>query len=377
MPFRIISPHPLLSESSLPVLLPSPDDTPIVDVSFGHHFSAMVTAGGGVYTIGRGMHGQLGHGDLGALGWPVQVAGLPPCAAVACGQYHTIVLAKDGTVWSFGRGHTWRSGCALGRADGLKSTRPRLVELPPGVTITAIAAGSLHNLLLTSKGEVYSFGSGQHGRLGLGSTSAVLVPEILTALLGIPIVSLSCGSSFNGVLSSAGDVYTWGRNDADQLGSDQGLAMQKVASDAVPTKVEFDATGAKVEIKQMACGYKHALAVAADGHVYRWGQTLYLVPTLMSGDNGWMKSISFSSTAGGNAFSALLLSSGCVATFGAGSTGALGHGSLNSLRDPKLVTGFGPNPEESGVKSEQQWLGKGARIVAGHNMTAVFATKEK
>ena len=58
-------------------------------------------------------------------------------------------------------------------AGKLTSLPPGRVQLPSGVKISGLACGLHHTLLLSSTGQVYSFGSNTHGQLGVGD----LVPR--------------------------------------------------------------------------------------------------------------------------------------------------------------------------------------------------------
>ncbi|KHJ79554.1 regulator of condensation, partial [Oesophagostomum dentatum] len=73
-------------------------------------------------------------------------------SSVSCGNFHTILLAADGSVFSFG------SNChgQLGTGD---------VVLPPDVQVVQVAAGANHTVLRTSLGAVFTFGAHKMGQL--------------------------------------------------------------------------------------------------------------------------------------------------------------------------------------------------------------------
>ncbi|WKY12527.1 hypothetical protein Q1695_003815 [Nippostrongylus brasiliensis] len=82
-------------------------------------------------------------------------------SSVSCGNFHTILLAADGTVFSFG------SNChgQLGTGDIRSKTEPQVVSLPPDVQVVQVAAGANHTVLRTSQGAVYTFGAHKMGQL--------------------------------------------------------------------------------------------------------------------------------------------------------------------------------------------------------------------
>ncbi|XGW06024.1 hypothetical protein V3C99_016398 [Haemonchus contortus] len=82
-------------------------------------------------------------------------------SSVSCGNFHTILLAADGTVFSFG------SNChgQLGTGDVRSKAEPQMVVLPQDVQVVQVAAGANHTVLRTSLGAVYTFGAHKMGQL--------------------------------------------------------------------------------------------------------------------------------------------------------------------------------------------------------------------
>ena len=232
-------------------------------VAAGFDHSMMVTAAGGVVCCGNGEYGQLGNGGgddsvpgpvtlLGAL------AGIK-IQAVAAGAYHSMALTTTGRILTWGSGYNGR----LGLGD---DTSNRLVPtlVPDLEGVTDIAAGGGHSLAVAGDaGEVYTWGWGDNGQLGLGAdTSHRDVPTRVPELGGI--VAVGGGGYFSVALGAEGKVWTFGRNNYGQLGlGDSGLGTER----GVPTVVE----GLR-EVVDVAAGSFHRLAVTADGAMYSWGR---------------------------------------------------------------------------------------------------------
>lgn len=107
-----------------------------------------------MYTWGEGDHGRLGHGDGTSRYFPTQVTSLSNVGSVSCGSSHTLVLAKDGkTIWSFGSGEHGK----LGTGDLGKVYRPQVVESLKGLPVRKVCAGTSFSMALTYSGEVSSF----------------------------------------------------------------------------------------------------------------------------------------------------------------------------------------------------------------------------
>ena len=97
-----------------------------------------------------------------------------------------------------------------------------------GIRIVQVSAGGglvrvAHSLLLTSTGGVLSFGTAQYGQLGHGYSGGkqlpdVLRPKYIDALAPIRGICVSAGELHSAVVTSDGDLYTWGDGFCGQLG---------------------------------------------------------------------------------------------------------------------------------------------------------------
>ena len=65
----------------------------------------------------------------------------------------------------------------------------------------AVAAGSMHSLVVSSAGEVYSFGFGGHGPLDHGDQEEQLTPKVIQALAGVKVRVVAAGFQHSLVLS--------------------------------------------------------------------------------------------------------------------------------------------------------------------------------
>ena len=63
--------------------------------------------------------------------------------------------------------------------------------------------------MLTTEGEVYTWGRGDDGRLGHGDNGWKYVPRITQSLAGQVVCQVTCGSYHTAAVTGNGDLYTW------------------------------------------------------------------------------------------------------------------------------------------------------------------------
>ncbi len=113
------------------------------------------------------------------------------------------------------------------------------VSLPAGTKVTAVAAGALHSLALTSTGAVLAWGYNADGELGDGSTTNSDVPVKVKLPAGTKVTAVAAGGYYSLALTSTGAVFAWGYNADGELGDGSR------ANSDVPVKVKLPA-GRKV-----------------------------------------------------------------------------------------------------------------------------------
>lgn len=307
--------HAFEAAAHTPRVISSLKDRRIVSVACGSMHSAAVDASGVLYMWGRGVNGQLGLGDaINHQPSPAAVEDMPDKSqSVACGMAHTLAVTMgSGDVYSWG----WGRGGQLGHGPSEETVRrPKLVEalrgkkvrqVVAGVNFSAcltesgqiyfwgtatldnantpqngststnsvlptpqlvdtlnskgivqIAAGGHHLLALTHSGDVYAWGSGVRGQLGLADRRSRHSPHLVKALVGHSVCQVACGLAHSAAVTDTGDVYTWGASCG--AGNRDGLVPRPVPDLG------------KRGIKYVACGWSHCAAVTYAGALYTWG----------------------------------------------------------------------------------------------------------
>jgi len=89
------------------------------------------------------------------------------------------------------------------------------------ICIKQIECGESHTHLLSKDGSLYSMGSNQFGQLGLGfSADVVSNVELPTYVKSdVKFCSVSCGMSHSVALDKQGTCYGWGLSDQGAIGT--------------------------------------------------------------------------------------------------------------------------------------------------------------
>ncbi|MBA0653312.1 hypothetical protein Goklo_020504 [Gossypium klotzschianum] len=130
-----------------------------------------------------------------------------------------------------------------------------------------IAAGGWHSTALTDDGEVYGWGRGEHGRLGFGDNdkSSKMVPQRVQLLAGEDIVQVSCGGTHSVALTRDGRMFSFGRGDHGRLGygrkATTGQPMEVPINLPAPKSVSGSGAEGYWISKLVACGGRHTLAI--------------------------------------------------------------------------------------------------------------------
>lgn len=128
----------------------------------------------GLYAWGYNFDGELGLGDRVHRSSPVQVGSLTNWRLVACGEYHTLAIKTDGTLWSWGHNGNVSLVGGLGLGDQVHRSSP--VQVGSLTNWKLVTGGAYFSVAIKTDGTLWAWGgnvlfsSVGAGFLGLGDT---------------------------------------------------------------------------------------------------------------------------------------------------------------------------------------------------------------
>lgn len=195
---------------------------------------------GKVWTCGTGSCGEIGLGDeMSVAHEPSQIPNFPPDGTsvmkLAACMAHVVAVLSNGEVWGWGKGRKGQLGLP---ADNV--WRPRRIEGIPFFVVDAVCGKDFTCLFgQSSTGKLVMLGPTGNDRFGVRSDCPESIP-------GWKQVAATWGSIL--VLSQSGKLIGWGRDDHGQL----------PLEDLPP-------------FESFAAGSEHCLGLTQTGRVLAWG----------------------------------------------------------------------------------------------------------
>lgn len=333
------------------VLLPRPLECNVVlDVHYiacGVKHAALVTRQGEVFSWGEESGGRLGHGVGKDVTQPRLVESLTFAGVdfVACGEFHTCAVTMAGELYTWGDG-THYAGL-LGHGTDVSHWIPKRISGPlEGLQVAIVTCGPWHTALITSTGQLFTFGDGTFGVLGHGNRENVSYPREVDSLSGLRTIAVACGvwhtaavveviATQSSASFSSGKLFTWGDGDKNRLG--HGDKEARLKPTCVPALIDYN-------FHKIACGHSLTVGLTTSGRVFTMGSTVYgqlgnpqadgKLPCLVEDK---LSSESIEEIACGAYHVAVLTSKNEVYTWGKGANGRLGHGDIEDRKAPTLV----------------------------------------
>ncbi|GMH76781.1 hypothetical protein TrRE_jg909 [Triparma retinervis] len=278
-----------------------------------------------------------------------------PVAKVSCGTMHAACITINGALYTWGSGDSGR----LGHGDTTPRAYPTAVKLD-------------------GTGILYTFGSNKGGQLGTGDIVNRLSPAVVTCSAwrrGAAVARVTCGMHHTIAIAVTltnppkRRVYAWGWGEHGRLG------VGHVEILVTPTEVALLSHRNIVDVK---AGEQHSLAMGEEGDVYSWGSNRFgqlgvSLPSTSLHLNLLPQKLPLPTTSpvisisAGSRHSGVVTEDGEVITWGWGEEGQLGNGREQDEHSPYVVA----VPKIKGAKGRVKQLSLGI----SHSLILVENTK--
>jgi alpha-tubulin suppressor-like RCC1 family protein len=255
--------------SSVPLLVSSPGGTGWSAVRVGLSHSLALANNGNLYSWGRSDAGELGTGHAMVTRSDVEVpkpAGVTRWRAIAAGEEHSVAIGDNGQLYAWGDNFYGQ----LGNGDNFGRPAPTRVTLPEGVTHwTDVWAGGHCTFARGNDGKVYGWGRNREGELGIGTVNSegpFDVSSPVTVLLPAGVTgwkSIAVGRYHTLALDDQGRLYGWGSNEQGGLG----YQITGIQSTPIPLAPPAGVSNWRT----LSASEGHNLAISGDGRLFSWG----------------------------------------------------------------------------------------------------------
>ena len=254
------------ANSSNPANKPGKADTPagmtFIAVSAGANHSTAIDREGNIWTWGDNKYQQLGINTGNSTLAPTGV-GVPEAAfaSVSAGARHSIGLDTNGTAWTWG-GRDTTGATNDDDLTGHTDYKPAPVDTTQ--RFTALSAGTDHSVGVARDGTVYTWGHNESGQLGRTPTGTEPAGRPAPVPGPSGATGVSAGRTHSAAITGSG-AWAWGGNQYGQLGTTTG-------NGAAPARVPNPkGTTAGFAYANLYAGGDHTLAIGSDGDTYASG----------------------------------------------------------------------------------------------------------
>ena len=317
-------------------------------IAAGPIHSAAIGTDGNLDEWGTNLVGQVGNGTSGTVqDVPDQITLASGVGALAtsAGSQLELAIGSNHDLYAWGDDEYGQ----LGDGGSTEQDSPEEISLAPGVTPTAIAAGTQAGYAIGSDGKLYAWGNNAYGQLGDGTTTDRSTPEVISLATNVTPVAISAGWFHVVAIGSDGKLYAWGHNESGELGD--GTTTDRNTPEAITLPSGASPTAVAASVSDTTNPYDptnqygFSLAIGSDGTLYAWGDnsagelgdgttTDHDTPEAITLASG----VTPTAIAAGRNHGLAIGSDGNLYAWGDNSSGELGDGTTTDHDSPEVIT---------------------------------------
>jgi alpha-tubulin suppressor-like RCC1 family protein len=184
-------------------------------------------------------------------------------STVACGQYHSIGLRTNRTLWGWGDNRY----CQMGTRDGESRYTP--TQIGTDSIWSDIVCGANHIIGMATDKTIWGWGANEYGQLGVADNENKDVPTPIGSDSDWSIIS--GGNYHTAACKTNRTLWTWGHNNFGQLGL--GHFDERNTPTQLGTDSDWNAVAAGGSLSDAITG--HTVAIKNNGTILVWGCNEY------------------------------------------------------------------------------------------------------
>nr|WP_255477935.1 LamG-like jellyroll fold domain-containing protein [Flavobacterium sp. 9AF] len=222
------------------------------ETSVGGQHTLAIAQDGTLWAWGDNSYGQLGNNlATGIVTNPLQISNEPNWAFVSAGEFYSLAIKKNGTLWVWGR----NTNGQLGNGNTTQQNVP--VQIGVDTDWVGVYAGFSHSMARKANNTLWAWGRNTDGQLGINSTAVQQTPTQVAGATNWQKASL--GRNHTVALTNNGELWVWGSNTFGQLG------LGNYTNQLSPIRLGNETW------KAVEAGDYHAIAIKSNNALYSWG----------------------------------------------------------------------------------------------------------